>query len=213
MKRINWRYALGELLIVTTGIMIAFGLNNWGGELKDRDQKQVYLLSIKEDLLNDIRQLDSNVAEIERRMKYLERLRPHLYGRLPKRDSMAMGIFKATDPVSFRPQDHTIQSLQFSGDLKLISDLELKNRIMAHYSLYEEVELESERHINFAKDYMAKYYMTEIDYTKFRTGEGAAFMDDPYFHNLVFALSGIYVIEHKAQRKALESARAMVELL
>ena len=37
MKKINWRYAIGELLIVIIGISVAFALNNWSASLKEND--------------------------------------------------------------------------------------------------------------------------------------------------------------------------------
>ncbi|CAN0294571.1 unnamed protein product [Ectocarpus fasciculatus] len=146
-------------------------------------------------------------------MTYLNQLRPHLYARIPNRDSMGLRIFSITDPVSFYPQENTIQSMQFSGDLKLIKDLDLKNEIIAHYSGYDQVKIEVERHAHFAKDYLADYYMREIDYTKFGTEEGFNYLDDPYFHNLVYALAGIYSTEYQAQQEALVSAEKMMAKL
>lgn len=49
--------------------------------------------------------------------------------------------------------------------------------------------------------------MRNIDYSKFRSADGFDFLDDRYFHNLVYGLYGIYNIELKAQQEALESAR------
>ncbi|MGB0176034.1 MAG: DUF6090 family protein [Owenweeksia sp.] len=213
MRRINWRYAIGELLIVIIGITVAFALNNWAGNIKDRDLEKAYLQSIKTDLQSDIQQLDSNIAELNRRMGYLQKLRPHLYTKLSNRDTMALKMFAVTDPVGFHPQENTIQSMQFSGDLKLIKDLDLKNDIIAHYSVYDKVEIEIERHVYFAKDYLADYYMHQIDYTKFGTEDGYSFIEDPYFHNLVYALGGIYKTERDAQLSALESAKKMFEKL
>ncbi len=39
--KINWTYALGEIIIVIIGITIAFALNNWAENAKGRKTKKV----------------------------------------------------------------------------------------------------------------------------------------------------------------------------
>jgi hypothetical protein len=213
MKRINWRYALGELIIVVVGISIAFALNNWAQNNRLNDEKEAYIEGIRNDLAHDIHMLDSNLVEIDRRIAYLQALMPHLYTALPGRDTMAIKIFQIVDPVRFRPNQSTVQSLRYSGDLKLIRDLELRNRIMNHYEGYERVEEEYQRHYNFAREYMARYFMEEIDYSKFSTAEGFTFRDDRYYHNLIYGLLGIYGNQRKVQADALASARDLDSIL
>ncbi len=213
MKKINWRYAIGELLIVIVGISIAFALNNWAGKIRDRDEGQAYLTNIKNDLSQDIVQLDSNIAKIELRRKYLKELMGHLHVKRPGRDTAALKIFKVADPVSFRGNETTIQSMKFSGDLKLITDIELKNKIIAHYSIYEHVGLENERQGTFAKDYLAEYFMKNIDYSKFRSEDGFDFVEEKYFQNLVYSLYGIYGLGLKVQEEARQSAKELYEVL
>ena len=213
MKKINWRYAIGELLIVIVGISIAFALNNWASNIRNRDEGKAYLSNIKNDLSQDIVQLDSNITKIELRRKQLQTLIGHLHVKRPGRDTAALKIFKVADPVSFRGNETTIQSMKFSGDLKLITDIELKNKIMAHYGIYEHVEMENERHGTFAKDYLAEYFMKNIDYGKFRSEDGFDFVEDKYFQNLVYSLYGIYGLELKVQQEARQSAKELYEVL
>ena len=40
--KINWPSALGELTIVTIGILIAFGINKWGESQRDQAKIQKY---------------------------------------------------------------------------------------------------------------------------------------------------------------------------
>lgn len=213
MKKINWRYAIGELLIVIIGISIAFALNNWASNIRNKDDGRAYISSIKNDLSQDIVQLDSNIARIELRRKYLQQLMAHLYVKRPGRDTAAIKIFKVADPVSFRGNETTIQSMKFSGDLKLITDMELKNKIIAHYSYYEHVEMENERQGTFAKDYLAEYFMKNIDYSKFRSEDGFDFVEDKYFQNLVYSLYSIYGLGQKVQEEARQSAKELYEVL
>lgn len=210
MKSVNWRYAIGELLIVITGISIAFALNSWASSIKDKDLKKEYLSSIKGDLTIDVQHLDSNCAELEMRIKYFQRMFAYMGREIPGKDSVAMGMFRFVDPVDFTPRETTLQSMKFSGDLKLINDLELKNTILNHYEKYGDVETQLERHVVFAKEHLADYFMRNIDYSRLGTGK-AEFMDDPYFKNLMFSLYGIYLMEKESQQKALASAQKLLE--
>jgi drug/metabolite transporter (DMT)-like permease len=38
--RLDWSYALGELLIVTLGVLIALAVNNWNNERLERAQER-----------------------------------------------------------------------------------------------------------------------------------------------------------------------------
>ena len=54
MKSINWRYALGEVIIVIIGISLAFSLNNWKERQADRQQREQYLSALKLDINGEI---------------------------------------------------------------------------------------------------------------------------------------------------------------
>lgn len=212
MKRINWRYAIGELLIITIGISIAFLLNNWAASANEKRLANEYLSNLKSDLHQDITLLDSNIAQLDERLGYFQALFPHLRAKLPGRDSMAMRVFKYIDPVVFYPRRTTWQSLESSGDLKLIKDMDLKNRIIEHYQTYKRVEMENERHASFAEAYLAPYFMKEVNFSTLRA-EDFPYLNDSYFRNLTYSLYGIYQLEAKAQKSARDSAQKLYDQL
>lgn len=213
MKKINWRYAIGELLIVIAGISVAFALNNWAGNIQNENQANAYLKSLAADIEHDINLLDSNLAELQSRQQYLQKLIPHLRQKMPGRDTIIFPLFKVVDPVRFRPLETTIQSMKYSGDIKLIEDLNLRNKIVEHYENYGITEDEYERHRTFAQNYIAPYFMTEIDYSALRTEEGFGFMEDKYFHNLVYSLLGVINLQIKVQSQAQGAALEMKKML
>lgn len=53
------RYAIGEILLVVIGILIALQVNNWNEHRKQRNKERYYLTNIKTDL-------NRNMAEIGR---------------------------------------------------------------------------------------------------------------------------------------------------
>ena len=51
------RYALGEIVLVVVGILIALQINDWYQDRLERQTEFEYLISMKRDLTEDIREL------------------------------------------------------------------------------------------------------------------------------------------------------------
>ena len=49
-----FKYAIGEIVLVVIGILIALSINNWNENRKDNSTGKQYLRSIKEDLKKDL---------------------------------------------------------------------------------------------------------------------------------------------------------------
>jgi hypothetical protein len=52
------KYAIGEIILVVIGILIALQINNWNEERKNKLKEDVYLEGIKIDLENDLRYIN-----------------------------------------------------------------------------------------------------------------------------------------------------------
>ena len=50
-----FKYAIGEIILVVIGILIALSINNWNEERKNKIKESVYLEGIKSDLTRDIK--------------------------------------------------------------------------------------------------------------------------------------------------------------
>ena len=49
-----FKYAIGEIILVVIGILIALGINNWNQNRKTEEQIKQFLISLKSDLRNDL---------------------------------------------------------------------------------------------------------------------------------------------------------------
>ncbi|MFC2148991.1 DUF6090 family protein, partial [Bacteroidota bacterium] len=58
-------YAIGEIVLVVIGILIALSINNWNEENKRNSLKSTYIKSLKSDLENDIIFLNSEIESLQ----------------------------------------------------------------------------------------------------------------------------------------------------
>jgi hypothetical protein len=52
------KYAIGEIVLVVIGILIALGINNWNENRKTRNEQDVFLSNIMQELKEDLIQID-----------------------------------------------------------------------------------------------------------------------------------------------------------
>lgn len=134
MKAINWRYILGEILIVIIGISIAFALNKIAENSKDNSLRQQYLLSIRSDIKVDREGLLQNLDVIKGKIAVADEPLPILNRDI---DGKMQFIGKIFEFVATIPIDYTYNALINSGDYKFISDFDTIKAIEKHYSSYK----------------------------------------------------------------------------
>lgn len=64
-------YAVGEIVLVVIGILLALQINNWNEGYKDRQLEQVYYCKLLEDVTQDHILLKKLMAEDQDRIKWV----------------------------------------------------------------------------------------------------------------------------------------------
>ena len=62
------RYAIGEIVLVVAGILIALQINNWNEDRKSRQVEIITLSELKNSIEANIQNMDSTEAKITHRM-------------------------------------------------------------------------------------------------------------------------------------------------
>ncbi len=212
LNNFNWRYALGEIVIVTIGISIAFGLNNWAAQRKDQHTKRQYLTNLAKDIEQDRIQLEGNVTKLEQQQKVLREMLPHLNAILPGRDSLLHKLFRVSELIDFIPKDITYRSMINSGDFKVIDDFELKTAVETHYAEYEVLLKNYERFESFSKNYLADFYVRELDYDEVNAGRHS-YQESRFFKNIVRSLYGIISLKLEASKKGVNNCEVLLSTL
>ncbi len=133
-------YALGEIILVVIGILIALGVNNWNQEKKEHRLGADLLIRIHRDLVKDTVDFKSVMFRNDALREDLKELLVNLYEGIDNMDEV-QNMSKTWDQMldqAFSPNDNTYRSMLSSGTLGLIRNPELKEEILDLYSEYDQ---------------------------------------------------------------------------
>ena len=127
-------YALGEIVLVVIGILIAVSLNNWNNRKIDRALEIKYLKELKRDLTYDLLDIDFNINFNESRFNSNQIVFDHLRNRLPYHDSLNFHLSNLVYSTRTLPKVSGFESLKSKG-LEIISNDSLRSHISLIYSV------------------------------------------------------------------------------
>jgi hypothetical protein len=124
-------YAIGEIVLVVIGILIALSINNWNQERIQKLEEQSIVKNIHTEYLQNKAIIKRRIEESELCEAALRQLMNNIgkdedYLKKQNVDSL---LFYAFDPPIFRPSENTISGLIQSGRLELLQNQELVNLI------------------------------------------------------------------------------------
>jgi len=144
-----FKYAIGEVLLVVIGILIALQLNNWNEARKLHIQELHYLKNLKTDLSLNIAELDKYIAVRNSRIESANEVLEHFEGKpLMDLNDFAFHTTNIYIWQKFSQQDNTFQELVNSGNLALISSDSIKNGLLNLQALYKKLKNE-EAHFRY----------------------------------------------------------------
>ena len=125
-----FKYAIGEIILVVIGILIALQINNWNENQKLEKTTEDYYTQLLDDLNNDIISTQSIIKEFSNQQKEYNNY-------ISSYDKKGLTPIKAYEQVSklaliYSPitfNTNTIESLQNSGDIGLIPS-HIRNKLM-----------------------------------------------------------------------------------
>ena len=155
-----FKYAIGEIVLVVIGILIALSINNWNEDRKTTNIEIEYLIRLRSDLANDI-------AYYQRRIKYADRvIEDHKKAFLmayteiegPRDFYQSFNILEwSSEALSLR--DITYTEMLNAGQLKIISNDAIKTEIMEFYKQVDLVEKHFEEINRTSIEYMSNFFI------------------------------------------------------
>ncbi|WP_170253284.1 DUF6090 family protein [Aequorivita antarctica] len=123
-------YAIGEIILVVIGILIALSINNWNEKQKLNAKKQDYYVQLIDDLKSDIKFSKDYLEESSAYLKEYESYTDGYHKDVLTPNQVYEQISKLdleTTPLTFNTS--TIESLQSTGDIGLIPS-NIRNRLV-----------------------------------------------------------------------------------
>ena len=119
------RYAIGQIVLVMVGILLALQVNNWNEERKDSSKLELYQKRLIEDLVKDTIALNSFIDDSKTEtLRWLD-----IKSKIEKSSSTIDTIIQSfvTNNIGFIPStsdknDATYRSLVSTGDIELFED-------------------------------------------------------------------------------------------
>lgn len=125
-------YALGEIVLVVIGILIALSINNWNQERINRAQSDDLLKGMVKDLSQDIAALDRTIGHYKSRLAFFERHLNKTDFTTTSTDTLFMLMDGGTIP--FAVTDLSYEKAKNLGISQLCSDDSLALRINEYYT-------------------------------------------------------------------------------
>jgi hypothetical protein len=142
-------YAMGEIVLVVIGILIALQINNTNEARKVRKQELHYLENLKTDLKLNITELDEYIAVRNNRIESAHKVLEYFEGKpLTDLNDFAFHTTNIYIWQKFSQHDNTFQELVNSGNLALISNDSIKNGLLNLQALYKKLKNE-EAHFRY----------------------------------------------------------------
>ncbi len=124
-------YAIGEIVLVVIGILIALQINNWNEQRKDRTKETILLNQLREDYQANLMQLEEKMATREKIIiSAVALLEAFDYPQRANRDSVIKKIAVIGNDPTFDPIQNDLNS---SENLRLIRNVKL-SRLLSNWS-------------------------------------------------------------------------------
>jgi len=170
-----FKYAIGEIVLVVIGILIALTINNWNENRKKRQQELVILENILQDLENDkiglkniIERRTSKAASAEIMASYYDGV---------KIDKLMDYYFNWTNVLYWEahyPSNIAFRELVNSGNVSIIKNVDVRNSLLDINASYEKLFVIREHMYDDYALYLYNPYSGIIDY-----GDGIKVWSNP----------------------------------
>ena len=136
------KYAIGEILLVVIGILIALSINNWNEDNKNAKREKVFLINLHDDLIADSLRLTEIKTILKTAVIYKNVFENYVTGKATDKDSLNAHFHKQYNIlVDFIPNSTTMDELTNGSGLNLISNPSLRRKIVTLYNNYDELVL------------------------------------------------------------------------
>lgn len=127
-------YAIGEIVLIVIGILIALQISNWNQNRLKKSSEIELLKDFQNELTFDLAHIEYNLQQNAKATQAMDILLAHLESDLPYHDSLNVHFSNTTGIVFSRLNGSTFETLK-SGNLNLISNKNLRDTLVITYGM------------------------------------------------------------------------------
>ncbi|WP_188466334.1 DUF6090 family protein [Bizionia arctica] len=144
-----FKYAIGEIILVVIGILIALSINNWNENSKDRRTEQGYLNVLKEEFNYNLIELNSMIERNDFNNYNALKLSNQMGPENPNitEEEYADLVMNMTNfEVQYRPNKAVLDEIISSGKLPIFSNDNLKFALSSYNGKLTKVKFQEDEH-------------------------------------------------------------------
>ena len=177
------RYAIGEIVLVVIGILIALQINNWNEERKFRKEESAYLKRLVSENKDDLETFKIIRNNLSKGIETIELFSQSLKEPSVSDSALVLAAneyfrYGSIYPV-FTSSTSTFDDLKSTGNLNVISNANLRDKIIKHYARHKEIIDRIEVGNNWALPIDAQFTM-QNDIMRFEPSTSFLFPKEPY---------------------------------
>jgi len=187
LNSLNWKYAVGEFVLIVMGIVVALGVNSWYANQQLRDVEIRYLQRIRTSLAADQEPVSRSQAAMENAVARLHRLKEHLASRAPYSENLNELFSELIRWRGTTLKTSIYESLRARG-LDLISNEELQVELIEVYEdlndlLSQQLANNRELSLNEIIPYQTQHFSQ--DGGRYVPYDYLALLDDRHYLSLI----------------------------
>ena len=212
MQNRNWQYYLFGFLVVFLGIMAAFGLNSLWQKVQESNLEAKYLTGLKNDTDKNITALTGLIEIAEDNYNAIQKIVGRISQGDYKVDTIIHYSVRMVYLFEFTQNSTTFETLKASGHLEIISDYDLRNKIVEVYNQYSRIEKFDEMYRKYIDGYVIPFMWKNIDMISGKE-VNTSFVKQVEFKN---ALTGYLLMLTKqidGYKQGLGKSRELIKML
>jgi hypothetical protein len=131
-------YAVGEILLVVIGILIALQINNWNQSAQNKTLERIYLTNLLEELDGQIDQIELQASHDSVTKQKLERALQVLNESEIEVSALDSALTE-TGRRTFIKINSVFEDLKYSGNFSLLSNVPTRNELILYYQYLDYV--------------------------------------------------------------------------
>ncbi|PTM11593.1 MAG: hypothetical protein DA407_01200 [Bacteroidetes bacterium] len=189
-----FKYAIGEIILVMVGILLALQVNNWNEQRIEKQQESAILSQLLLEFKSNLEQLDQKISSKNETINSALQLFKYIdLEELRNKDSVDYHLART---IPFTTFDPIVNNLAISGELRLIKNDSLKQKLT--YWTSEIADLREDE-LSWAEYRENKYVPFLVKYYQLRTIRSKAAKEN---------LLGQYLIEDQFNTKTYEIGKS-----